>query len=78
MLEKAGFLFDVPERYTPESVLVPTAEEMAPWIDSIIRLWDDRAFFERERQRCRAAAEAWKPEKLAARYDEFLKGLVRT
>jgi hypothetical protein len=29
-LEHAGFLFDVPTRYTPQSRIVPTAEECVP------------------------------------------------
>jgi glycosyltransferase involved in cell wall biosynthesis len=41
VLERVGFLFDVPERYTPESRQVPTADEVAPWVQTIIRLWDD-------------------------------------
>src|SRR5439155_14281467 len=31
--EQAGFLFDVPERYTEYATLLPTADEVAPWID---------------------------------------------
>jgi glycosyltransferase involved in cell wall biosynthesis len=75
-LEHAGFLFDVPDRYTPESRTVPTAEEVGPWIETIIRLWDDAAFYEQERQRCLAAAEAWRPERLAPRFGEFFTQVV--
>ena len=56
---------------TSESRLVPSAEEMAPWIDRIIRLWDDDTFYEQERRRCLAAAEAWRPERLLPRFEEF-------
>jgi glycosyltransferase involved in cell wall biosynthesis len=70
-LEHAGFLFDVPERYTPQSREVPTAEEVAPWIDTIIRLWDDDDFYAQERRRCLAAAEAWHPDRLLPRFEEF-------
>jgi glycosyltransferase involved in cell wall biosynthesis len=75
-LEHAGFLFDVPEQYTPQTRLVPSAEEMAPWIDTIIRLWDDAAFYEQERRRCLAAAEAWRPERLLPRFEEFFYGVL--
>ena len=77
-LEHAGFLFDVPARYTPESRIVPTAEELRPWVDTIIRLWDDSAFYEEERQRCLAAAEAWRPERLAPRFEEFLMQVIQS
>jgi glycosyltransferase involved in cell wall biosynthesis len=74
-LEEAGFLFDVPERYTPQSRLVPTAAEVAPWVETIIRLWDDDAFHVQERRRCLAAAEAWCPERLLPRFEEFFAGV---
>ncbi|HLJ92916.1 MAG TPA: glycosyltransferase [Gemmataceae bacterium] len=76
-LEHAGFLFDVPEKYTPDSRLVPSAEEMAPWIDTIIRLWDDATLYEQERRRCLAAAEAWRPERLLPRFEEFFAEVLR-
>ena len=76
-LAEAGFLFDVPARCTPEAGLAPSAEEVAPWVDKIIRLWDDPAFYEQERQRCLAAAEAWRPERLAPRFEEFFASVLR-
>src|SRR5262249_40025586 len=71
-LAEAGFLFDVPERYTPQTRRVPTAEEVAPWIDTIIRLWDDHAFYAQEQRRCLAAAEAWRPDRLTPRFVDFV------
>ncbi|MCI0465002.1 MAG: glycosyltransferase [Gemmataceae bacterium] len=76
-LAEAGFLFDLPERYTPAAGLVPSAEEVAPWVETILRLWDDRAFYEDQRRRCLAAAEAWRPERLAPRFEEFFAGVLR-
>jgi len=76
-LQEAGFLFDVPERYTPHSRLVPTAEEVAPWVDTIIRLWDDDCFYAQERGRSLAAAEAWRPERLLPRFEEFFARVMR-
>ena len=32
----------LPERLTPVTRIVPTAEEVEPWVEAIIRLWDDR------------------------------------
>jgi glycosyltransferase involved in cell wall biosynthesis len=71
VLADAGFLFDIPDKYTPNSREVPTAEELAPWIETIIRLWDDKGFYDCESARC-AAAENWRPEKLAPQFEEFL------
>lgn len=75
LLERAGFLFDIPAHHTPESRLVPTPAEVAPWVDAVIRLWDDPNSYEDERRRCRAAAEAWRPERLGPRYEAFFAGL---
>ncbi len=72
-LAEAGFLFDVPARYTPEVRLAPTAEEVGPWVDTIVRLFDDAAFFEAERRRCLAAAEAWRPERLLPNFEAFFR-----
>jgi len=77
-LEKAGILFDVPEKYTPETRLVPRVEEMALWIDTINRLWDDATFYEQERRRCLAAAESWRPERLLPRFEEFFAQVLRS
>ena len=43
----AGFLFDIPARYTPETRDLPTAEEVEPWVETIIRLWDDPPEYDR-------------------------------
>jgi glycosyltransferase involved in cell wall biosynthesis len=75
-LAEAGFLFDVPARYTPESREVPTAEEMAPWVDTVIRLYDDEAFYQAQRRRCQAAAAVWRPDVLGDRYEAFLRGVL--
>ncbi len=37
----AGVVLRLPDRLTPATRMLPTAEEVGPWIDAIIRLWDD-------------------------------------
>jgi glycosyltransferase involved in cell wall biosynthesis len=44
--DRGGFLFDIPEEYTPETTSVPTAEEVEPWVQTIIRLWDDHPLYQ--------------------------------
>jgi hypothetical protein len=73
-----GFVFNVPERYTPQTRLVPTADEVAPWIEMIIRLWDDNHFYAQERRRCLAAAEAWHPDRLLPRFEEFFTQVLHS
>ena len=38
---EGGFLFEIPARYTPQTQVVPSASEIEPWVETIIRLWDD-------------------------------------
>ena len=44
----AGFVFTIPDRCTPASSVVPTAQEVAPWVAVIERLWDDPEFVSQE------------------------------
>ncbi len=43
-LGDAGFVFAIPDRCTPASSVVPTAQAVAPWMAVIERRWDDSAF----------------------------------
>ncbi len=72
-----GFLFDIPARYTPETRDVPTAEEVAPWVDTIIRLWDDAAEYDRASRAARERAQAWHPDRLAPLYRDFFSRVSR-
>ena len=47
LIGDGGFLFEIPAMYTPGTRDVPTAEEVAPWVEAIIRLWDDAAYYDR-------------------------------
>jgi glycosyltransferase involved in cell wall biosynthesis len=76
-LGDAGFLFEVPAHYTPASRLVPTADEIAPWVETIIQLWDDSAYYAAEQRRSLAAAEKWRPEAVRKRYEEFFLSVLR-
>ena len=67
----AGFLFDIPAKYTPETHDLPTAEEVEPWVETIIRLWDDATEYERWSRAARERAQQWHPERLAPVYREF-------
>jgi len=73
-LGDAGFLFTLPERCTPASGAVPTAREVAPWVATIERLWDDPEFETRHRALARAEAKRWDWDCVAERYQQFLGG----
>ncbi len=66
-----GFILDIPSKYTEFTSEVPTADEVEPWVETIIRLWDDHGFYEAARRRALARATYWRPERIAPLYREF-------
>jgi glycosyltransferase involved in cell wall biosynthesis len=72
----AGFIFDIPARYTSETRDVPTADEVAPWVQTIIRLWDDPAEYDRASRSARERAQCWHPDRLAPLYRDFFTRIV--
>jgi hypothetical protein len=65
----AGIVVALPGRITPATRSLPTAEEVAPWVEAIVRLWDDddtRAEFHR---RALDRAERWAPAVVERQYD---------
>jgi glycosyltransferase involved in cell wall biosynthesis len=76
-LGDAGFVFSIPERCTPASGVVPTAQEVAPWVAVIERLWDDPEFEAEHRRRALAEARRWDSTMLADQYEKFFLSLAR-
>jgi glycosyltransferase involved in cell wall biosynthesis len=74
-LGDAGFVFTIPERCTPANGVVPTAQEVAPWLAGIERLWDDPEFEVQHRERALAEAKRWDRTSLADQYEEFFLSL---
>ncbi len=74
----AGHLFEIPARYTPETRDVPTVEEVEPWVEAIVRLWDDAAEYGRWSQAASHRAQQWHPDRLAPIYREFLRGITQS
>jgi len=75
-LGDSGFVFAIPSRCTPTSGCVPTAREIAPWIATIERLWDDPAWEAGHAASALAAAQAGSPDRLTDRYLEFFGRLA--
>jgi glycosyltransferase involved in cell wall biosynthesis len=72
-LGNAGFVFNIPERYTPSSLEIPTAREVAPWVAAIERLWDDPEFEARHRVLARTEARRWEPARVAEQFEAFFR-----
>lgn len=71
----AGMVLPLPGRLTPATRMLPTAEEVGPWVREIIRLWDDANHFAEHRRRALAEAGRWSPEILGPKYARFFTGL---
>ena len=54
---------------------MPTATEVEPWTQAVIRLWDDVKFYEEHRRLALAEAWRWDPKILIPRYVEFFRNL---
>ena len=76
-LGDAGFVFTIPDRCTPASNVVPTPQEVAPWVAVIERLWDDPVFEAEHRSRALTEARRWDGDKLAEQYESFFRSLSR-
>ena len=70
-----SFVIDIPERYTPETTLVPTAEEVEPWVETIIRLWDDEKLYGERSEKAREHAKQWHSDRLGPIYAEFFRNV---
>ena len=56
---------------------MPTAGEVAPWVETIIRLWDDAVYYEQCSLAARERAQAWHPNRLMPSYHEFFSRIAR-
>lgn len=72
-LGDAGLLFDIPARYTERMTDVPTADEVAGWVEAIERLWDDEAFYRDHRAKALERAKAWDPDRLRPGVEAFFR-----
>ena len=71
----AGIMLPLPDRITQATRMLPTAEEVEPWVQAVIRLWDDPEFYEEHRRRAMIESKRWDPEVLEPRYVEFFRDL---
>ena len=71
----AGVVLPLPERLTTATRWTPTVEEVLPWVEAILQLWDDRDIYQDQSRRAFDAAKRWAPEVLESEYAAFLEGL---
>jgi glycosyltransferase involved in cell wall biosynthesis len=70
---EAGFVFTIPGRYTAANTAIPSPSEVAPWVATIERLWDDPPFEARHRALARAEARRWDLDRVAGAYEALFR-----
>jgi glycosyltransferase involved in cell wall biosynthesis len=74
-LGESGFLLSLPDRLTSERDTLPEAKEVEPWVETIMRLWDDRALYARKSAQARKEAERWHPARLRPLHAQFFRSV---
>ncbi|MCL2349486.1 MAG: glycosyltransferase, partial [Planctomycetaceae bacterium] len=72
----AGLTLDIPAKYTPETGIAPSVEEIKPWVDAVIELWDNAEQYQLFAARGKTRAECWQPDRIAEQYDMVLSGML--
>lgn len=67
----AGIVLALPDRLTPSTRLLPTTAEAEPWVEAIIRLWDDSSLYTEQERRALEESRRWAPELLEPQYSRF-------
>ena len=70
------WLIDIDERHVPESLVVPSAQDAAPWVTAIMRVWDDPAAYEQASATARRVAASSTTEALTTDYVRLFEGAV--
>jgi len=72
----AGYTFHVPDSITPATRVPVSPEVVQPWIDVIVRMFDDEEFYRAECAKAREAAKRFLPEVLAPQYVKFFREII--
>jgi hypothetical protein len=76
LLEGAALLLPIPERATAAMAALLRPDELSPWVEAVLRLFDDSAFAAAQRSLALVGGRRWAPENLAPEYARFLVGLA--
>lgn len=69
-------MLPLPDWLTPATRRLPSTEEVAPWIEAIVRIWDDRGYYETQRGHSIDQSRQWGTEVAGARWGDFFRGLA--
>ena len=71
----SGQCLPVPESITTETRTPPSREEVTPWVEALLKLWDDPITYRSASATARAASSIWHPNTVVARWESFLSEL---
>ncbi|RCS43210.1 glycosyltransferase [Bremerella cremea] len=70
-----GIPLEIPERITPSSRELITAEELVAWGDAITRLWDDQSLRQKMTRIAKVRSENWSVEQILADFELLVESL---
>ncbi len=70
-LGNAGLLLSLPDHLSAAGRTLPTSKDVAPWVEAIIRLWDDGELYSEHRRRAVVESKRWLPEVIEPMYLSF-------
>lgn len=70
------YLLSIPSKYTPETRILPSAEEVQPWLTAIQQLWDDSATYLSAVTYAKERSLAWNAELIIQKLENALEGVV--
>jgi len=70
-LGDSGVVLGLPPRLTQTTHELPTAEEISPWVEAVIDLWDDDALYAEQSRRAVVESRRWDPDVLEPLYAAF-------
>jgi glycosyltransferase involved in cell wall biosynthesis len=71
-----GIVLPLPEGFTRFTTTLPTEHALAPWLNAVCRLWDDKSFYDRLASRAQAlAAEHYAEDVLRRKHIDYFASL---
>lgn len=71
VLGGSGEVVRLPDRLTPATALLPTAEEVAPWVAAVIRVWDRWNVTNEDSRLAREESTRWSVSEVGPRIERF-------
>jgi Glycosyl transferase family 2/Glycosyl transferases group 1 len=71
----AGVVIHIPACYQADTKQAPRADDISPWVDAIIRLWDDSEYCTEVLERCISYSQRWHPRRTSPVHVEFFRNL---